>query len=76
MVGDGIKAARIQARSSPLIGCTWKPVCFPGNIRSAVKNRANRLNPFRGSRRPAGRHATPGRRTAPGRSLIGRHAAR
>ena len=75
MVGDGIKAARIQARSSPLIGFTWKPVSFPGNIRSAVKNMANRLNPFRGGRRPAGRHAAPGRHAAQGRSLIGRHAA-
>lgn len=72
MVSDGIKAARIQARYSPLIGLTWEPVSFPVNIGSAVKSAAARLRPHR---RPAGRHAAPGRRATPGRSVLGRHAA-
>jgi hypothetical protein len=66
MVSDGIKAARIQARYSPLIGLTWEPLSFPVNIGSAIKNATARLKP---QRRPAGRHA------APGRSFPGRHAA-
>jgi hypothetical protein len=66
MVSDGIKAARIQARYSPLIGLTWEPVSFPLNIGSAIKSATTRLRPHR---RPAGRHA------APGRSVLGRHAA-
>ena len=68
MVSDGIKAARIQARYSPLIGLTWEPVSFPVNIRSAIKNATTRLSPHRGGRL-AGRHA------APGRSVFGRHGA-
>ena len=69
MVSDGIKAARIQARYSPLIGLTWEPVSFPVHIRSAIKNATTRLSsPWGG--RPVGRHA------APGRSVLGRHAAR
>jgi hypothetical protein len=66
MVSDGIKAARIQARYSPLIGLTWEPVSFPVNIGSAIKSATTRLKLHR---RPAGRHA------APGRSFPGRHAA-
>ena len=66
MVSDGIKAARIQARYSPLIGLTWEPVSFPVNIGSAIKNVTTRLKP---QRRPAGRHA------APRRPVLGRHAA-
>jgi hypothetical protein len=66
MVGDGIKAARIQARYSPLIGLTWEPVSFPMNIGSAIKSATTRLKPHR---RPVGRHA------APGRSVLGRHTA-
>ena len=66
MVSDGIKAARIQARYSPLIGLTWEPVSFPVNIGSAVKSATARLRPHR---RSAGRHA------ALGRSVLGRHAA-
>jgi hypothetical protein len=70
MVGDGIKAARIQARHSPLIGLTWEPVGFPGNIGSAIKSATVRLNPHRFVGKPTGRHA------APGRSFLGRPAAR
>ena len=70
MVSDGIKAARIQARYSPLIGLTWEPVSFPASIGSAIKNATTRLNPHRIVSRPAGRHA------APGRSFLRRHAAR
>ena len=66
MVSDGIKAARIQVRYSPLIGLTWEPVSFPVSIRPAIKSVTTRLKP---RRRPAGRHA------APGRSALGRHAA-
>jgi hypothetical protein len=62
MVSDGIKAARIQAQHSPLINSTWSASGFL----SAVRHAAARLNPHRGGRRPAGRHA------APGRSLLGR----
>ena len=69
MVGDGIKAARIQTRYSPLIGLTWKPVSFPGNIGSAIKSATVRLNPHRIVGKPTGRHA------APGRSFLGRRAA-
>jgi len=68
MVSDGIKAARIQARYSPLIGITWEPIGFPVNMRSAIRQATARLSPHRG-RRPAGRHA------APGRSFFGRHAS-
>jgi hypothetical protein len=75
MVSDGIKAARIQARYSPLIGLTWEPVSFPVNIAAAVKNATTRLSPRRARRRPAGRHAAPGRHAAHGRSSLGRHAA-
>jgi hypothetical protein len=74
MVGDGIKAARIQPRYSPLIGLTWEPVSFPVNVAAALKNATTRLNPHRG-RRPAGRHAASGRHAAPGRSFLGRPAA-
>jgi len=66
MVSDGIKAARIQARRSPLIGLTWEPVSLPVNIGSAIRSATTRLKPHR---RPAGRHA------APGCSVLGRHAA-
>ncbi len=66
MVSDGIKAARIHARYSPLIGLTWETVSFPVNIGSAIKSATTRLKPHR---RPGGRHA------APGRSVLGRHAA-
>jgi hypothetical protein len=65
MVGDGIKAARIQARYSPLIRLTWEPASFPANIGSAIKTATARLKP---RRRPVGRHA------APGRSFLGRPA--
>ena len=70
MVSDGIKAARIQVRYSPLIGLTWEPVSFPVHIKFAIKNATTRLGPPRVARRPVGRHA------APGWSLFGRHAAR
>jgi hypothetical protein len=66
VVSDGIKAARIQARYSPLIGLTWEPFSFPVHIGSAIKSAATRLKPHR---RQVGRHA------APGRSFLGRHAA-
>lgn len=66
MVSDGVKAARVQARYSPLIGLTWEPASFPVNIGSAIRSATTRLKPHR---RPAGRHA------APGRSVLGRHAA-
>ena len=52
MVSDGIKAARIQARYSPLIGLTWEPVSFPVSIGSAIKSATTRLKPYG---RPAGR---------------------
>ena len=70
MVSDRIKAARIQARYSPLIGLTWEPVSFPVNIAAAIKNATARLNPHRGARRPVGRHA------GPPRPLFGRRAPR
>ena len=68
MVSDGIKAARIQARRSPLINSTWPGPAFQANVLSAVRHAAGRLNPHRVGRRPAGRHA------APGRPLFGRRA--
>jgi len=69
MVSDGIKAARIQARHSPLINTTWGPSSVQDHVVSAIKSAVARLKPHRGGR-PAGRHA------APGRSFLGRHAPR
>jgi hypothetical protein len=68
MVGDGIKAARIQARYSPLISSTWPGMAFQANVLSAVRHATGWLNPHRAGRRPPGRHAGPGRR------LFGRRA--
>jgi hypothetical protein len=70
MVSDGIKTARIQAQHSPLINGTWPTGAVQANILFAVKHAAAWLNPYQIGRRPAGRHA------APGRSLFGRHAPR
>lgn len=70
MVSDGIKAAPIQAQYSSLINSTWPGSAIHLNVLSAVRHAAARLHPQRGGRRPAGRHA------APGRSLLGRHATR
>ena len=70
MVSDGIKAARIQAQYSPLINSTWSAGALQANILLAVKHAAGRLNPHWSVRRPAGRHA------APGRSLLARRAPR
>jgi hypothetical protein len=68
MVSDGIKAARIQAPRSPLIASTWPGSAFQTNVAAVVRHAATRLNLHRAVRRPAGRHA------APGRSLVGRRA--
>lgn len=68
MVGDGIKAARIQAQHSPLISSTWPGLAFQARVLSAVRHAKGRLNPHRPARRPAGRHA------APAHPLFGRHA--
>ena len=77
MVSDGIKAARIQARYSPLINSTWSPRAFQTTgVLSAIRRAAARLNPRTGGHRPAGRHAAPGRQSAPGRTVTGRHASR
>jgi hypothetical protein len=59
MVGDGIKAARIQARHSPLISSTWPGVTFQASVLSAVRHATGWLDPHRIGRRPAGRHAAP-----------------
>ena len=47
MVGDGIKAARIQARYSPLISSTWPGMAFQANVLSAVRHATGWLNPHR-----------------------------
>jgi hypothetical protein len=60
MVGDGIKAARIQAQHSPLISGTWPGLAFQARVLSAVRQAKGRLNPHRPGRRPPGRHAAPG----------------
>jgi hypothetical protein len=70
MVSDGIKAARIQARYSPLISSTWPGMAFQASVLSTVRHAAGRLTPARAGRRPAGRHA------APRRPLSGRRAPR
>jgi hypothetical protein len=71
MVSDGIKAAQIQAQYSPLISSTWAASASqPANVLSAVKHAVARLSPRWGGRRPAGRHA------APGRTFLSRHAPR
>ena len=70
MVSDGVKAARIQAQYSPLINSTWPTSTFQANILFAVGHATAWLNPHRSVRRPAGRHA------APGRPLLGRRAPR
>jgi len=61
MVGDGIKAARIQAQYSPLISSTWPGTAFPAAVLSAVRHATGRLNPNRARRRAVGRHAAPAR---------------
>jgi hypothetical protein len=61
MVGDGIKAARIQASHSALIGSTWPGTAFQAGALSAVRHATGRLSLPRARRRPAGRHAAPGR---------------
>ena len=73
MVGDGIKAARIQARYSPLISSTWPGMAFQANVLSAVRHATGWLNPHRAARRPPGRRP-PGRHAGPGRPLFGRRA--
>jgi hypothetical protein len=70
MVSDGIKAARIQAQYSPLINSLRPTSALQANTLLAVKHAAARLNPHWSVRRPAGRHA------APGRSLLGRRVPR
>jgi hypothetical protein len=70
MVSDGIKAARIQAQYSPIIDSTWPASAWQANMLFAVKHAAAWLNPHRSVRRPAGRHA------APGRPLLGRRPPR
>jgi hypothetical protein len=70
MVSDGIKAARIQAEHSPIINSTWPASARQASILFAVKHAAAWLNPHRSVRRPAGRHA------APGRPLLGHRAPR
>jgi len=70
MVSDGIKAARIQAQYSPLLNSTWPGLAFQTNVLSAVRHATGWLNLHRGGRRPAGRHA------APGRSFLGRKVQR
>ena len=72
MVGDGIKAARIQARYSPLISSTWPGMAFQANVLSAVRHATGWLNPHR--RPPPGRPPPPGRHAGPGRPLFGRRA--
>ena len=67
MVSDRIKAARIQARYSPLISSTWPGMAFQASVLSAVRHATGWLNPHRAGRRPR-RHA------APGRPLFGRRA--
>lgn len=73
MVGDGIKAARIQARYSPLISSTWPGMAVQANVLSAVRHATGWLNPHRAGRRAAGRRP-PGRHAGPGRPLFGRRA--
>ena len=70
MVSDGIKAARIRARYSPLINSTWPGPAFQASVLSALRNATGWLNPYRAARRPAGRHA------GPPRPLFGRRAPR
>jgi hypothetical protein len=70
MVSDGVKAARIQAQYSPLINSTWPTSTLQANILFAVRHATAWRNPHRSVRRPAGRHA------APGRPLLGRRAPR
>jgi hypothetical protein len=71
MVSDGIKAAQSQAQYSPLINSTWAAGAYwPTNVLSAIKHAVARLNPRWGGRRPAGRHA------APGRTFLSHHAPR
>jgi hypothetical protein len=68
MVSDGIKVARIQAQHSPRIASTWPGSAFQANVAAVVRHAVTRLNPHRAVRRPAVRHA------APGRSLFARRA--
>jgi hypothetical protein len=61
MISDGIKAARSQSHHSGLIGSTWPGMAFQASVLSAVRHATGWLNPHRAARRPAGRHAAPGR---------------
>jgi hypothetical protein len=61
MVSDGIKVARIQTQYSPLINSTWPGTAFQASVLSVVRHAVGYLNPRRAGRRPAGRHAAPGR---------------
>ena len=70
MISDGIKAARSQSHHSPLIGSTWPGMAFQASVPSAVRHATGRLNPHRAGRRPGRRPA--GRHAAPGRPLFGR----
>jgi hypothetical protein len=77
MVSDGIKAARIQAQCSPLIGNTWAPSAFPvTNVVSAIKNAAGLLNSDQASQKQAiGRHAGPVKSRGLNSRHVPRHAA-
>ena len=73
MVSDGIKAARIQARYSPLISGTWPGPAFQANALSAVRRAAGRVNPHRAGP-PSGRPARRARTSAlrPSRAALTR----
>ena len=66
MVSNGIKAARIQARYSPLINSTWPGTAFQANVRSAVRHATGWLSSHRG-----GRAAAPAVRPPPAVTLSG-----
>ena len=55
MVSDGITAARIQARYSPLISSTWAGMAFQANVLSAVRHATGWLNRHPAVARAAGR---------------------
>ena len=54
MVSDRIKAARIQARYSPLLSSTRPGMAFQASVLSAVRHATGWLNPHRAGRRPVG----------------------
>jgi hypothetical protein len=76
MVSNGIRAAQIQAKNSPL-NSSWEAEAVPmQNVFSAIRNAAVRINPNQQARRlSAGRHASPVKGSMSPSRHVPKHAA-